>query len=129
MKAIIRTEYGSADVLRLADVPRTEPGPGQILVQVRAAGVGPDNWHLMTGMPLLVRAMGFGLRAPKNPRLGNDVAGVVAAVGPGGAPPPPGEGFSGSSAGASAESALPPADKVAPKPRPLTFDQAAAVPV
>jgi NADPH:quinone reductase-like Zn-dependent oxidoreductase len=129
MKAIIRTEYGSADVLRLADVPRTEPGQGQILVHVRAAGVGPDNWHLMTGMPLLVRAMGFGLRAPKNPRLGNDVAGVVAAVGPGVASLHPGDEVYGFSDGAFAEYALASADKVAPKPRTLTFDQAAAVPV
>lgn len=129
MKAIIRTEYGSADVLRLADVPRPDPGQGQILVEVRAAGVGPDNWHLMTGLPLMVRAMGFGLRAPKNPRLGNDVAGVVAAVGPGVSSPRVGDEVYGFSDGAFAEYALAAADKVAPKPRNLTFEQAAAVPV
>jgi|1186.fasta_scaffold07597_2 NADPH:quinone reductase-like Zn-dependent oxidoreductase len=129
MKAIIRTEYGSSGVLRLEEQPRPEPDPGHVLVEVRAAGIGPDIWHLMTGRPLMVRAMGFGLRAPKNPGLGNDVAGVVAAVGAGVTSVRAGDEVYGFSRGAFADYAVASADKVAPKPQNLTFEQAAAVPV
>jgi NADPH:quinone reductase-like Zn-dependent oxidoreductase len=110
-------------------VPRPEPVAGQVLIEVRAAGVGPEIWHVMTGRPLMVRAMGFGLRAPKNPRLGNDVAGVVAGVGPDVSSLRAGNEIYGFSAGAFAEYVCASADKVAPKPRNLTFEQAAAVPV
>src|SRR6266498_4012526 len=81
MKAIVQDHYGTADVLHLRDIDPPTPGDGEVLVRVRAAGVDPGVWHLMTGRPYLVRAMGFGLRKPKVAVRGRDVAGVVEAVG------------------------------------------------
>ena len=52
-------------------------GDGEVLISVHAAGVDAGVWHLMTGLPYLVRVMGFGLRRPKNPLLGREVAGRV----------------------------------------------------
>ena len=80
MKAIVQDRYGSADVLRLRDIDRPELGNDDVLVRVLAAGVDPGVWHLMTGLPYLVR-LGFGLRAPKTPVRGMDVAGRVEEVG------------------------------------------------
>ena len=65
MKAIVQDGYGSAGVLKLRDIARPSIGDGEVLVRVRAAGVDPGVWHLMTGEPYLVRVMGFGLRKPK----------------------------------------------------------------
>ena len=80
MKAIYQDRYGSADVLSYCDVPVPEPGADEVLLKVRAAGVDPGVWHLMTGLPYLVR-LGFGLRRPKSAIPGMDVAGEVVAVG------------------------------------------------
>ncbi|MEI5102841.1 hypothetical protein RB200_35310 [Streptomyces sp. PmtG] len=66
MKAIVQDVYGSADVLQLRDIDRPTPADGEVLVRVHAAGVGPDVWHLMTGLPYPAR-LAFGLRKPKNP--------------------------------------------------------------
>lgn len=74
--------YGSADVLQLADVDVPEPGAGEVLVRVRAAGVDRGVWHLMTGQPYIAR-LALGLCRPRNRVLGGDVAGVVGQVGPG----------------------------------------------
>ena len=81
MKAITRDRYGSADVLALDDVAMPVAGDDEVLIRVRAAGVGPEVWHLMTGRPYFVRLMGFGLRKPKVRVVGRDVAGSVEAVG------------------------------------------------
>ncbi len=80
MKAVIYRCYGSADVLEVADVEKPSPGPGQVLVRVRAAGVNPYDWHHMYGSPYLMR-LGIGLGAPEDHRMGVDYAGVVEAVG------------------------------------------------
>src|SRR5258708_10898729 len=64
MKAIVQDAYGPAGVLKLGDIGRPAIGDGEVLVRVRAAGVDPAVWHLMTGEPYLVRAMGFGPRKP-----------------------------------------------------------------
>ncbi len=77
MKAIVQDGFGSADVLELRDVPDPVIGDGEVLVDVRAAGCGPDVWHLMTGLPYFARAMPGFRRMWKAPR-GRDVAGVVA---------------------------------------------------
>ena len=71
MKAIVQDAYGSADVLELRDVDRPEIGDDEVLVRVHAAGVDRGAWHLMTGLPYLMRLVGFGLRAPKNPVPGH----------------------------------------------------------
>src|ERR671917_799720 len=80
MKAIFRDEYGSPDVLQLRDIDKPEIADDEVLVRVRAAGVGRDVWHVMTGLPYPIRLAGYGLRAPNNPVIGSDVAGGVAAV-------------------------------------------------
>ena len=128
MKAMTHTVYGPADVLELVDVEVPVPAEDEVLIRVRAAGVGPEVWHVMTGRPYLVRMMGFGLRKPKNPRLGVDVAGVVEAIGRNVTEVRLGDEVFGTCAGSLAEYACARADKVAPKPRNLTLEQAAALP-
>jgi hypothetical protein len=81
MKAIARDTYGSTDLLELRDMDRPGIGDGEVLVRVHAAGVDRGVWHIMTGLPYPIRLAGFGLRAPKNPVIGMDLAGVVEAVG------------------------------------------------
>jgi hypothetical protein len=63
MKAIVQDNYGSEpeDVLRLAEIARPTTGDGEVLVRVRAASVDRGTWHLMTGVPKLMRIMGFGV--------------------------------------------------------------------
>ena len=82
MKAIVRSEYGSPDALRLEDVPTPQPGDGDVLVRIRASSVNRTDLESMTGRPLMYRAF-MGLRRPRNARLGIDAAGVVEAVGSG----------------------------------------------
>src|SRR4051794_18542823 len=81
MKAIVQDTYGSPDVLELRDIDRPEIEDEEVLLGVHAAGVDRGVWHLMTGLPYPIRLAGYGLRAPKNPIIGSDVAGVVEAVG------------------------------------------------
>ena len=81
MKAIIQDRYGSPDVLQLGEIDRPVVGHDEMLIRVHAAGIDQGVWHLMAGLPYLIRIAGFGLRAPKNPVRGLDVAGRVEAVG------------------------------------------------
>jgi NADPH:quinone reductase-like Zn-dependent oxidoreductase len=81
VKAIAQDAYGSVDVLELRDIDKPVVGDDEVLIRVHAAGVDPGVWHLMTGLPYLVRVMGFGLRKPKVRVRGRDVAGRVEAVG------------------------------------------------
>src|SRR4051795_10771466 len=80
MKAIVYTEYGSPDVLQLAEVEKPTPEDNQVLVNVHAASANPADWHLMRAAPFLAR-LANGLLRPKNTRLGADIAGRVEAVG------------------------------------------------
>jgi NADPH:quinone reductase-like Zn-dependent oxidoreductase len=57
VKAVLQETYGSPDVLELRDIDRPEVGDGDVLLRVHAAGVEPGVWHLMTGLPYLVRIM------------------------------------------------------------------------
>lgn len=130
MKAIVQDAYGPADVLKLADIDQPAPAGGEVLVQVRAAGVDPGVWHLMTGVPYLMRVIGFGFRRPKVPVRGLALAGVVAAVGPGVTQFQAGqEVFGVCRSGSFAEYAVARADRLAVKPPGLSFEQAAALPV
>jgi NADPH:quinone reductase-like Zn-dependent oxidoreductase len=113
----------------LTEIETPVIGEEEVLIRVKAAGVGPDVWHLMTGRPYFVRLMGFGLRKPKARLLGWDVAGVVEAVGSGVTQVQSGGEVFGTCDGALAEYAVAGATKVAPKPANLTFEQAAAVPI
>ncbi|GIF22384.1 NADPH:quinone reductase-like Zn-dependent oxidoreductase [Actinoplanes tereljensis] len=127
MKAIVQDVYGDADVLRLADVPPPTPGPKDVLIRVRAAGVDRGAWHAMTGLPLIAR-LGFGPRRPRNPTPGMDLAGVVEAVGAEVTDFTPGDEVFGSGRSTWAEYALARPGKLARKPAHLTFEQAAALP-
>ena len=77
MKAIVQDRYGSIDELRVAEVERPTPKDDEVLVRVRAASVHADVWHVVSGLPHVLRVMGAGLGRPKNPTPGTDVAGVV----------------------------------------------------
>jgi NADPH:quinone reductase-like Zn-dependent oxidoreductase len=127
MRAIARDTYGPADGLELRDIERPEIGDGEVLVRVHAAGVDRGVWHLMTGLPYPIRLAGYGLRAPKCPVPGMDVAGVVEAVGVGVTRFRPGDEVFGIGTGTFAEYARAAEDKLAPKPPSLSFEQAAAV--
>ena len=81
MQAIAQDTYGSADVLELRTIDRPEPGADEVLIEVHAAGVDRGVWHLMTGLPYLVRLAGYGVAKPKQPVLGLDVSGRVVAIG------------------------------------------------
>jgi NADPH:quinone reductase-like Zn-dependent oxidoreductase len=129
MKAMTQEAYGSADVLALSDIDIPVIDDGVVLVRVRAAGVGPDVWHSVTGRPYLGRLTGVGLRRPKARVPGRDVAGHVEAVGSAVTQLQPGDAVFGTCRGALAEYAPAPADRLAPKPANLSFEQAAAVPV
>jgi len=131
MQAIVQRRYGTApeDVLRLEQIARPAIKADEVLVRVRAASVDRGTWHLMTGMPYLMRIMGFGLRGPKNPVPGVAVAGTVEAVGRDVTGLAPGDEVFGTGTGCFAQYATARASRLAPKPAGLTFDQAAAVPV
>jgi NADPH:quinone reductase-like Zn-dependent oxidoreductase len=129
MKAAVQDTYGSPDVLEVRDIDKPVVGDDDLLVRVHAAGVDPGVWHLMTGLPYLVRIMGYGLRTPKVRIRGRDVAGRVEAVGKNVTGFHLGEEVFGICDGSFAEYVCARADKLAPKPANLTFEQAAAVPI
>src|SRR6266540_3327031 len=129
MKAIVQDTYGSPDVLELRDIDKPGVGDDDVLVRVHAAGVDPSVWHLMTGLPYLVRIMGYGLRKPKVRIRGRDVAGRVEEVGTNVTRFHPGDEVFGTCEGSFAEYACAREDKLAPKPANLTSEQAAAVPI
>lgn len=128
MKAIVQDAYGSADVLRVENIEKPEIGDGEVLVRVQAAGLDPGVWHLMTGLPYLVRIMGYGLRSPKNRVPGFDFAGRIEAVGGNVTRFREGDEVFGAAEGTFAEYACCKEDLVTAKPANLTFEQAAAVP-
>ena len=128
MKAIVQDRYGPADVLELRDVDPPEIGDGEVLVRVRAAGVDPGVWHLMTGLPYLVRIFGYGFRAPKNPVRGSDIAGVVERVGRDVTRFRPGDEVFGACGAGFAELAAATEANLVTKPRDVPFETAAAVP-
>jgi NADPH:quinone reductase-like Zn-dependent oxidoreductase len=129
MKAIIQDRYGSPDVLQLKEIDKPAIGDEEILLQVRAAGVDQGVWHMMAGLPYLIRIAGFGVRAPKNPVRGYDVSGRVEAVGENVTEFQPGDQVFGICNGSFAEYAAARVDRLAPMPPNLTFEQAAAVPI
>jgi NADPH:quinone reductase-like Zn-dependent oxidoreductase len=128
MRAIVQDGYGSVDVLRLGQVATPVIGDNDVLVRVHAAGLDRGTWHLMTGQPYLLRLV-FGLRRPKQPIAGRDVAGTVAAVGSAVTGFAVGDEVFGVGPGSFAEYAVARADKLVRKPANLSFAQAAVVPV
>jgi NADPH:quinone reductase-like Zn-dependent oxidoreductase len=128
MKAVVQRRYGPPEVLEYTDVGRPVVGDGDVLVRVRAASVHPGDYFVMTGVPSMVR-LAFGLRRPRHPIPGRDLAGVVAAVGKDVTDLQLGdEVFGWSTAGTLAEYACVPADQLVRTPANLSAGQAAAVP-
>src|SRR5213595_737531 len=127
MKAIVYCDYGLAN-LKLEEIEKPVPNDDQILVRVRAASVNSYDWHFVEGTPYVMRAMGVGLRKPKDTRLGVDFAGTVEAVGKNVTQFKPGDEVFGGRGGAFAEYVTPRANRaVALKPANVTFEQAASV--
>jgi NADPH:quinone reductase-like Zn-dependent oxidoreductase len=131
MKAIVQTEYGSTaeEVLLFDEIARPTIGADEVLVQVRAASVDMGTWHLMTGLPKLMRIMGFGFRQPKQANPGRSLAGTVEAVGHHVTDFKPGDEVYGTCDGSFAEYVRAQVGLLALKPANLSFEQAAAVPV
>jgi len=129
MKAIVYPTYGSPDVLELQDIDKPTPQDNQVLVKVHAAAANPLDWHRMRGAPFLVR-LSDGLRKPKNPRLGADIAGRVEAVGRAVTAFQPGDDVFGEiGAGGFAEYVCVKEAALVSKPANLSFAAAAAAPV
>jgi NADPH:quinone reductase-like Zn-dependent oxidoreductase len=126
MQAIVQDQYGSADVLELRDTDKPGIGDDEVLVRVHAASIHVGDWILMTGEPYVMR-MATGLRRPKNPVPGTDVAGTIEAVGKDVQRLRPGDEVFGFCTGAFAEYAHASEDQFVLKPANLTFEQAAAV--
>src|SRR5947207_2395748 len=127
MKAILFTQYGSPDVLRLTEVQIPTPGDNQVLVKVHAASANPVDYHRMKGG--LVRLFGEGLRSPKDPRLGADIAGRVESVGSSVTQFKPGDEVFGTGVGGFADHAMVREDRLALMPANISFEEAAAVPI
>ncbi len=129
MEAIVHDRFGGPEVLEQRTIPVPEPGPNEVLVRVRAAGVDRGVWHLVAGMPYLVRLMGYGVRRPKRPTPGLDLAGTVVAVGDGVDEFAAGDEVMGVGNGSFAEYAVADAGKLVRRPDGLAPELAAAVPV
>jgi NADPH:quinone reductase-like Zn-dependent oxidoreductase len=131
MKAIVQDRYGGPEVLKFRDIDQPVPTNNQVLVKVQAAGVHRGDWHIMTGLPYMIRLAvpALGLRRPKVPVLGMDVAGTVEAVGAQVTRFRPGDEVFGWTDGSFAEYAVAPADHLAAKPGALSFEEAAVVPI
>ena len=128
MKAFVRHVYGPPDVVELVDRPVPVPEDDEILVRVRAASVNPVDWYEITGRPYFTRVMG-GLRRPKEPSTGRDMAGVVAAVGSAVTEFRTGDEVYGMRMGAFAEYVCIREARAVRKPANASFEQAAAIPV
>jgi NADPH:quinone reductase-like Zn-dependent oxidoreductase len=137
MKAIVQEKYGSPyDVLSLKDIDKPMLKDDEVLVRVHAASVHPDVWHVVRGLPYVLRLMGAGLLKPRNSVPGTDVAGHVESVGKNVSQFQRDDevfgetikGYQWSNGGAYAEYVPVPERSLALKPANVTFEQAAAVP-
>ncbi|TCP61053.1 NAD(P)-dependent alcohol dehydrogenase [Baia soyae] len=131
MKAMICTQYGPPDVLRLEEVDKPTPKKNEVLIKVRAASVNAGDWHLLRANPFIVR-LGIGLMKPKYKILGMDVAGTVESVGSEVKELKPGDEVFGDLSrcgfGAFAEYVCVPESELALKPISVSFAKAAAIP-
>lgn len=129
MRAVVRDRYGPPSGLEIRVVDRPAIDDAEVLVRAHAAGVDRGAWHVMAGLPYPIRLAGYGLRAPNNPTVGSEVAGVVEAVGSQVTRFRAGDEVFGIGHGSFAEYVRVPEDKLATKPTNLSFAQAATVPV
>jgi NADPH:quinone reductase-like Zn-dependent oxidoreductase len=126
MRAIVQTAVGGPEVLTVSEVPTPQPGPGQVLVKVKAAGINPVD--------VAVRAGYYPLLGEPPFTIGWDIAGTVEALGDGVTAFQPGDAVFGmpyfpKQAAAYAEYAVAPADQLAAKPEAIDFDQAGGLPL
>ncbi|MGW4766882.1 NAD(P)-dependent alcohol dehydrogenase [Nocardia sp. NPDC004278] len=129
MKAVVYDRYGGPEVLSIAEVPVPSPGPKQVLVQVHATSINLSDWETLRGTPLYSRI--GGLRAPRRPVLGSDIAGRVEAVGSEVTLFAPGDEVYGDNLmlkGGFAEYAVVPESALAHKPASLSFAEASTLP-
>jgi NADPH:quinone reductase-like Zn-dependent oxidoreductase len=126
MKAIVQAKYGSPDVLQVREIHKPVAKNDQVLVRVRAAAVNIGDWHLLRGMPYVMR-LALGLTKPRRELPGIDLAGEVEAIGPDVQQLRPGDEVFGWCKGAFAEYACTAENNLLPKPANLTFEQSAAV--
>jgi NADPH:quinone reductase-like Zn-dependent oxidoreductase len=132
MQAVIYTQYGSPDVLQLAEVAKPTPGDDEVLIKVHATALNAADWHMLRADPFVVRLFA-GMRRPKNTILGADVAGRVEAVGKNVKQFQLGDEvfgmLSGCGWGGLAEYVCAPEGVLALKPSRATFEQAASAPM
>jgi NADPH:quinone reductase-like Zn-dependent oxidoreductase len=129
MKAVVQERYGGPEVLRIDDVPVPTPGSGQVLVKIAATSINLSDWETLRGSPAYSRI--GGLRTPRRPTLGSDIAGTVESVGRGVTRFRPGDPVYGDNLqlkGGFAEYAVAPESVLAPKPAGLTFAEASTIP-
>jgi NADPH:quinone reductase-like Zn-dependent oxidoreductase len=128
MRAIVQRRYGTPDVLELAELERPVPGDDEVLVRVHAAAASIGDHHVVTGNPYVIRLSPHaGLLRPKSRVPGQALSGRVEAVGAKVTTLRPGdEVFGDTPSGAFAEYAVVPAQRLAPKPANLSFEEAAA---
>jgi NADPH:quinone reductase-like Zn-dependent oxidoreductase len=129
MKAVIYEAYGSADVLKFAEIATPEPADDQILVRIHAVSINGSDREALIGKPLYARMSG--LRKPGQPILGSDIAGTVEKVGKNHTEFKQGQAVYGEIPGyhgGFAEYVRTGGHTLAPKPDGLTFEQAAAIP-
>src|SRR5687767_9587383 len=130
MLAMMRSRYGQPDVLAMAEIDRPVPGKDQVLVRVHAAGASIGDHHVVTGTPYLIRLSPFGgLPHPRIRVPGGAMAGRVEAVGANVTSFRPGDEVYGEApGGAFAEYVVVAAERIAPSPRNLSFEEAALTP-
>ena len=137
MKAIVRTAYGGPEVLRLEEIEKPVPKDGQVLVKIHAASANPADYHAMRGgmarvLAPLITHENIGMRKPKDPSFGSDIAGTVEAVGPNVTKFEVGDDVFGTctkGSGGFAEYACARETRLAPKPENITFEEAAGIPI
>ncbi|WP_308116942.1 NAD(P)-dependent alcohol dehydrogenase [Pseudonocardia sp. WMMC193] len=128
MRAVVQDRYGGPEVLRSAEIPVPQPGAGRVRVRVEAAGLDRGAWHLMAGMPQVVR-LATGVRRPRTPVRGREFAGTVEALGERVTGVSVGDPVFGIGEGCFAEFAVARADRIAPRPPELDATAAAALPL
>jgi NADPH:quinone reductase-like Zn-dependent oxidoreductase len=124
VKAAVVKSYGT---LVLGEVEKPEPGPGEVLVRVRATSLNAIDWYRFGGRPYVARPL-LGLRKPKSPRIGADFAGIVEAVGKGVDGLAAGDEVFGCDSGTFAEFVAA-SGGIARKPAKLSLEEAAAIPL